>query len=493
MPSLTFNQVCQIQKLVESEQINFSHLADDLIDHICCMIEKEIDTGQSFDEAFGKIKLQIGDTRNIKKVEEHTLLLIDKKYRIMKTTMKVFALISLIMIAFGSVFKMMHWPGAGIMFLLGFMMLALVFYPSAISVMKREYKIKGGGLIYPVALISGIALIIGILFKLQHYPGASILLLIGFVLFIFILIPAIVISKITTIQSKALKWVNVIGAVSLVVILAGVCSKFFHWPGAAFELFVGSLMLSLIWLPSYAYYTFKESPFVKGGFIYLCITIILFNIFNMLLALNISRDVFKDFVQPSVTYIESTEAIQQYNKTLIKTMADDSATDTVLVNKITRIHKSSSELVAFISDTKTNLVAMLDKIPKGDAQEISAKIYLVQNKFDSFIPTKILCGETGTGEDGTAHDIQIKIEAYRNLLLAEVEADKEETNFIKQLLSTSPVSIDENGQKVSWVMYNFYNIPAISSINVLSGLEYKIVLAENDIISHLTSTRNESK
>lgn len=493
MQRLTFNQVSQIQKLVESEQIGFSHLADDLIDHICCMIEDECGSGLSFDEAFQKIRLQIGDTRNIKKVEENTLLLIDKKYRIMKTTMKVFALISLIMIAFGSVFKMMHWPGAGIMFLLGFMLLALVFYPSAISVMKREYKIKGGGLIYPVALISGIALIIGILFKLQHYPGASILLLIGFFLFIFILIPAILISKTSIIQSKVLKWVNVIGAVSLVVILAGVCSKFFHWPGAAIELFVGSLMLSLIWLPLYAYYMFKESPFVKGGFIYLCIAIILFNLFNMLLALNVSRDVYKDYVQPSVTYIESTELIQQYNKTLINAMTTDSARDSAQVNKIARIHKSSSELVAFISNTKINLVALLDNIPKSDAKELSAKIYLLQNKFDSFIPTKILCGESGTGEDGTAYVIQLKIEAYRNLLLAEVKADNDETNFIMQLLSTSPVSIDENNQRASWVMYNFYNIPAIGSINALSGLEYKIVLAENSIISNLASARNETK
>lgn len=491
MQGLTFNQVCQIERLVKSEQIAFSHLADDLIDHICCMIEAECASGLNFDDAFKKATLQIGDTRNIKKVEEDTLILIDKKYRIMKTTMKVFALISLIMIALASVFKVMHWPGAGVMFLLGFALLAFVFYPSAISVMRREYKIKWGGLIYPVALIGGIALMIGILFKLQHYPGASYLLLTGFVLFIFVLIPSIAISKISTTESKFVRRTNIVGAASMAVILVGLCSKFFHWPGAAVELFVGSLALSLVWLPLYTYYAFRESAFVKGGFIYLCTALILFNLFNMLLALNISRVVYKDFVQPSITLNSGTDSFIKYNASLINAAAADSTTDTTLVNKVNKIHQSSKELIEYISGVKTSLVALLDEIPESEAQSMSDDYYLLQNKFDAAIPTKYLYGENGN--DGVGYNVQMKTEAYRNLLLAEAGDDQDEAEFIKQLLSTSPVKMVLSGDDVSWVMYHFYNIPAIGVLNTLSGLEYKVALAENSMISHLTEVQKETK
>ena len=490
MQGLTFNQVCQIERLVKSEQIAFSHLADDLIDHICCMIEAECESGLSFDDAFKKARLQIGDTNNIKKVEENTLLLIDKKYRNMKTTMKVFALISLIMVALASVFKVMHWPGAGVMFLLGFALLAFVFYPSAISVMRREYKIKGGGLIYPVALISGIALMIGILFKLQHYPGANILLLIGFVLFIFVLIPSLVVFKISTTESKAMRRTNIVGAASLAVILIGVCSKFFHWPGAAFELFVGSLTLSLVWLPLYTYHAFRESSFVKGGFIYLCMAVILFNLFNMLLALNISRSVYKDFVQPSITYNSGTDSFMKYNTSLITAASADSTADTAYVNSISKIHQSSKEIIAYIKTVKATLVSMLDEIPVSEAESMSDDYYLLQNKFDVVIPSKYFCGETGNY--GVGYNVQMKTESYRNLLLAAAGNDESEAEFIRQLLSTSSVSMEESGD-VSWVMYYFYNIPAIGALNTLSGLEYKVVLAENSMISHLTEDHTETK
>jgi len=408
----------------------------------------------------------------------------------MKTTMKVFALISLIMIALASVFKVMHWPGASIMFLLGFAMLAFVFYPSAISVMRREYKIKWGGLIYPVALIGGIALMIGILFKLLHYPGASYLLLTGFVLFIFVLIPSIVISKISTTESKFIRRTNIIGAASMAVILVGLCSKFFHWPGAAAELFVGSLALSLVWLPLYTYYAFRESTFVKGGFIYLCTAIIFFNLFNMLLALNVSRVVYKDFVQPSITLTSGTDSFMTYNTSLINAAAADSTTNITLVNKVNTIHQRAKELITYIKSVKTSLVALLDEIPESEARSMSDDYYLLQNKFDADIPTKYFCGKNEN--DGVGYNIQIKIEAYRNLLLAEADKDPTQTEFIKKLLSTTPVSMEES-EDVSWVMYYFNSIPAIGVLNTLSGLEFKVALAENSMIRHLTELQNETK
>lgn len=133
---------------------------------------------------------------------------------------------------------------------------------------------------------------------------------------------------------------------------------------------------------------------------------------------------------------------------------------------------------------------MLDEIPLSEAESMSDDYYLLQNKFDVVIPSKYLCGETGN--EGIGYNLQMKTEAYRNLLLAGAGNDQSEAEFISQLLSTSSVSMEESGD-ASWVMYNFYNIPAIGALNTLSGLEYKVVLAENSMISHLTEAQKEIK
>ena len=133
---------------------------------------------------------------------------------------------------------------------------------------------------------------------------------------------------------------------------------------------------------------------------------------------------------------------------------------------------------------------MLDEIPVSEAESMSDDYYLLQNKFDVVIPSKYFCGETGNY--GVGYNVQMKTESYRNLLLAAAGNDESEAEFIRQLLSTSSVSMEESGD-VSWVMYYFYNIPAIGALNTLSGLEYKVVLAENSMISHLTEDHTETK
>lgn len=496
MSSLTIQQVGKITMSVEREQIAFSHLADDLIDHICCMVEKEMENGLGFEEAFSKVITLIGP-RSLKKVEEKALLLIDTKYRIMKTSMKVFALISLIAIAFGAIFKTMHWPGAGPLLALGFATLALVFYPSAIFVMKRENRIKGGNFIYLTALIGGMILIFGILFKLMHWPGAGIILLAGFVSIIGILIPSLLISKMKSVSDRKMKTTYLLGALFLMLILAGECCKFFHWPGAAIMLLVGSLSLSLIWLPLYAFYAFKESSFVKGGFIFLCIAMVFFNMYNMLLALNVSKDVLSDYVQPGVSYNTSAEAFETYNAALIQNIEQDSLADSSRVNQLQLLQNSSRDLCSFIEETKVKLIMETDLVSQAEADKVSQSHQLLINKAAFDIATLFMCGPDLDGKNGKGSELQQKIEQYRVLVSSMVSADKIEKDFIENLLSTNPPKPMDQDQTPNWVIYNFYHIPTIAVLNTLSRLKTNVLMVENTalkfIASQPTGTTNNSQ
>ncbi|MFN8206882.1 MAG: hypothetical protein U0T82_05660, partial [Bacteroidales bacterium] len=60
MDSLSLYQIEQISRDVRREDISFSHLLEDLIDHVCCDVEYEMEHGLSFSDAYLKVKQKIG-------------------------------------------------------------------------------------------------------------------------------------------------------------------------------------------------------------------------------------------------------------------------------------------------------------------------------------------------------------------------------------------------------------------------------------------------
>ncbi len=63
MAELSLHQVERIKKDLIRESISYSHLFHDLLDHICCDIEFEMDRGISFEVAYSNIKNWMGRNR----------------------------------------------------------------------------------------------------------------------------------------------------------------------------------------------------------------------------------------------------------------------------------------------------------------------------------------------------------------------------------------------------------------------------------------------
>ena len=65
----------------------------------------------------------------MKEIQEETLYSVDTKYRNMKNTMKISGVAGTIMFGFAAMFKIQHWPGAGILMSLGALMLIFASSP----------------------------------------------------------------------------------------------------------------------------------------------------------------------------------------------------------------------------------------------------------------------------------------------------------------------------------------------------------------------------
>ena len=60
MPELTLHHIEQISRDIRKQEIVFSHLLEDLIDHVCCDVEQEMQSGLNFTEAYQGVKQKMG-------------------------------------------------------------------------------------------------------------------------------------------------------------------------------------------------------------------------------------------------------------------------------------------------------------------------------------------------------------------------------------------------------------------------------------------------
>ncbi|GEM_PF-863814 len=168
--------------------LNYDSLRDDLLDHICCLIEESMNTGKDFDSSYSDIMESIGDKR-LQEIEHQTLLELDQKFQKMKKLTYIIGIVSSIVILFGSLSKRMHWPFAGIELTLGMIAIIFVFLPLYFIVTYREQSVRKG-IIYPIIGYLTVALLLtGAIFKIQHWPGASTVLAISMAVLIIGFVP----------------------------------------------------------------------------------------------------------------------------------------------------------------------------------------------------------------------------------------------------------------------------------------------------------------
>ena len=452
MQDLKATQIEIIVEEVSKDGITFSHLRDELIDHICCQVEAAMRQGLSFEAAYEKTKALIGN-KGLKKIQEDTLLLIDKKYRIMKKTMKTIGLVSLVLITVGALFKIQHWPGAGILMTLGFFFLGTVFFPSALWVMKKESKLKGSLFIYLISILGGITFIFGFLFKIQHWPGAGILLTFGFSSLGLLLIPAILISKLRDEQAKNLHATYIIGAISLMFYLFGDLFKIQHWPGAAIMLILGAIGLTAVFFPMYVSKVYRKAESIKASFLFLCVGIVFFNMFNLLLALNVSRNVLSYFIKPGSEIIKTTAILENKNNLLVEKITNDTLNkDTVYKANINVVKTTTDDLCLYIEKCKTDLISAVDGVNESEAIAKAKDPASIMAKDNYDRPTYMFCGAEPDENRGRAFEIKKKIQDCKDIMLGLCKEDESAAALISKALETEPPQKDENGQVLSWEM-----------------------------------------
>jgi hypothetical protein len=189
MHRVTDVQVDFILNDIRKRGIETEDVRDNILDHVCCIIENEMPEGKDF---YGFYEDTIAQfyRKELAEIEQETRDLITfKYYYAMKRTLKITGFTSILLILIGSVLKFQHLPGAAVCLFSGLILFSLIFLPLNIILKFRDDKEKSSRLVMTLGLLLGITGSLGVIFKVMHWPWANVLFYGSFLAFFALFIP----------------------------------------------------------------------------------------------------------------------------------------------------------------------------------------------------------------------------------------------------------------------------------------------------------------
>jgi uncharacterized protein with PQ loop repeat len=213
----------------------------------------------------------------------------------MKNLMKISGVTGTALFAIAAMFKIQHWPMAGVMMTLGALILVFAFLPSALVVLWKETHSTKRIFLFISAFLAGVCFIAGTLFKVQHWPFAGAILILGTFVGVVFFMPSLLINRMNDQETRFKRAAYILGAAGSMLFVAGLLFKIQHWPLATVFMFFGVILLVIIALPYYTWLTWKEESHISPVFIFMIVGSFLIIIPGALVSLNLQHSYMEYF------------------------------------------------------------------------------------------------------------------------------------------------------------------------------------------------------
>ena len=477
MYSVNDEQIDYILNDIRRRGVEMEDLQYNLLDHICCIVEQNLESGGNFEDFYNKTIPKFFK-HELWEIEEETILLLTyKNYYTMKKAMIYGGVISLSLIALGTVFKIFHWPGAGPTMLLGFIVLCFVFFPAALYLNYNPAKKNIGTNL--AAFLGGAILMIGILFKVMHWPMSAVLLICGFGILLGIFVPLLLISKLREDIPAKEKRIYTLGAFALILFELATLFKLMYWPGTGPLLITGSFLLILGFLPMYSNMQIKANKMSPGQFVFV-ITLSMFLVaLTSLMTMNIYGFVLEQFSKNESDNMHIIQYFEKKKERILSELKNDSAQVALIENK-KLVVESATKTRSFINTLKIDLIEYVENVNQITAKELllhHPNSINMKSNYDR-VNDVLFSLEV----PNPASDLKTVIESYRSTALKVVVHNDELKNKINLLLNTDPGGIDGGGNPITWEEKYFRNNMLISTLARLSDIEKNICIVETEVL-----------
>lgn len=169
-------------------------------------------------------------------------------------------------------------------------------------------------LIYILGVVSINLMLFGALLKVFHLMGANILLAISIFLFCFGFLPLALISNYKSQEEKKYKWLYIVTFIVFGFDLIGALFKIEHWQGASLFLLIGLPLPFILFLPVYLYQTRKNKDKSVLNNLGVMFGLTFLAVFSVFLAINVSGSVLDNIAVNCLNNENSTKFYQVTTK-----------------------------------------------------------------------------------------------------------------------------------------------------------------------------------
>ena len=184
--NLSEQQLAGIRQVITNGGVTMQTLQDDLIDHLCCVVEYKMKAGEKYEVALASAVSELAPGGLVEIQKETQFLLNSNRILFMKKITYLLGLLFSMAFITGWLFGLLHLPGATELSIGGFNGIALVFVPLlAFDYFKVKIQRAMSEKAMVIAGIISVTIMgTAVVFKLLHLRGADIMLVTGFVCFI---------------------------------------------------------------------------------------------------------------------------------------------------------------------------------------------------------------------------------------------------------------------------------------------------------------------
>lgn len=189
MVSLTDEQVELVRQEILNRGISLPDLQVDLLDHMCCILENELSEGDDFVTFFHAMLPRFfhDNLHEIQVATEQSIT--NLKITVMQKQLTQSYGVAAALLIVASILKIGHWAGASAMMVLGMGIAIVLSIPLMLITVYRAPVERTAKLLLILAAVLVTQFTCGILFKVQRWPLATMLMLTAVIEFILLYIP----------------------------------------------------------------------------------------------------------------------------------------------------------------------------------------------------------------------------------------------------------------------------------------------------------------
>lgn len=222
-------------------------------------------------------------------------------------------------------------------------------------------------------------------------------------------------------------------------------------------------------------------------------------VLTAMLALNVSKEVLDAFAIMDAELVRSERAHEQRSRLEYAVFADAAqrfpAKFGAKHEAALRVKAQADALVQHIDALKARAVAEADGLDEqlvrgqdADGHDTLRALLALAAKDDRTTLTRMLVGGEPANPrqgEGTAHDLRLRVEAFRDSLKTLARQDAPELAEALDHLFDLGHRRDASGVLNNWESTSFYEVPLAAGIATLSKLQADIRAAENDMVKWL--------